>query len=68
MDSSCSAGRRRGGPNDPHPRPFRHLRRRRSVIMLPTMFVVSEADASAIRDAYEQEGELSAARGRSRGV
>jgi hypothetical protein len=36
--------------------------------MLPTMFVVSEADASAIRDAYEQEGELSAARGRSRGV
>jgi hypothetical protein len=29
--------------------------------MLPAMFVVSEADAAAIRAAYEQEGELSAA-------
>jgi hypothetical protein len=31
------------------------------VIMLPAMFVVTEADAAAIRAAYEQEGELSAA-------
>jgi hypothetical protein len=29
--------------------------------MLPTMFVVSEEAAAAIRTAYEQEGELSAA-------
>jgi hypothetical protein len=29
--------------------------------MLPAMFVVTEADAAAIRTAYEQEGELSAA-------
>jgi hypothetical protein len=29
--------------------------------MLPTMFVVSEEAATAIRTAYEQEGELSAA-------
>jgi hypothetical protein len=29
--------------------------------MLPAMFVVTEADAAAIRAAYEQEGELSAA-------
>ena len=29
--------------------------------MLPAMFIVSEADAAAIRAAYEQEGELSAA-------
>jgi hypothetical protein len=29
--------------------------------MLPAMFVVSEADAAAIRTAYEQEGELPAA-------
>jgi hypothetical protein len=29
--------------------------------MLPTMFIVSEADAAAIRAAYEQQGELSAA-------
>jgi hypothetical protein len=28
--------------------------------MLPAMFVVTEADAAAIRAAYEQEGELSA--------
>jgi hypothetical protein len=34
---------------------------RRSVTMLPAMFVVTEADAAAIRTAYEQEGELSAA-------
>ena len=27
----------------------------------PTMFIVSEADAAAIRAAYEQKGELSAA-------
>jgi hypothetical protein len=31
------------------------------VTMLPAMFVVTEADAAAIRAAYEQEGELSAA-------
>jgi hypothetical protein len=31
------------------------------VTMLPGMFVVSEEDAVAIRTAYEQEGELSAA-------
>jgi hypothetical protein len=31
------------------------------VIMLPAMFIVSEAGAAAIRAAYEQEGELSAA-------
>jgi hypothetical protein len=31
------------------------------VTMLPAMFVVTEADAAAIRTAYEQEGELSAA-------
>jgi hypothetical protein len=30
-------------------------------IMLPAMFVVSEEVAAAIRTAYEQEGELSAA-------
>ena len=30
-------------------------------IMLSSMFVVTEADAAAIRTAYEQEGELSAA-------
>jgi hypothetical protein len=30
------------------------------VTMLPSMFVVTEADAAAIRSAYEQEGELSA--------
>jgi hypothetical protein len=29
--------------------------------MLPAMFVVTEADAAAIRVAYKQEGELSAA-------
>jgi hypothetical protein len=29
--------------------------------MLPAMFVVSEEAAAAIRTAYEQEGELSAA-------
>lgn len=29
--------------------------------MLPGMFVVSEADAAAIRAAFDQEGELSAA-------
>ena len=29
--------------------------------MLPAMFIVTEADAAAIRAAYEQEGELSAA-------
>jgi hypothetical protein len=29
--------------------------------MLPAMFVVTEADAAAIRTAYEQEGELSVA-------
>jgi hypothetical protein len=29
--------------------------------MLPTMFIVSEEAATAIRTAYEQEGELSAA-------
>jgi hypothetical protein len=29
--------------------------------MLPAMFLVSEADAAAIRAAYEREGELSAA-------
>ena len=29
--------------------------------MLPAVFVVTEADAAAIRTAYEQEGELSAA-------
>jgi hypothetical protein len=29
--------------------------------MLPTMFIVSEEAAAAIRTAYEQEGELSAA-------
>jgi hypothetical protein len=29
--------------------------------MLPAMFLVSEADAAAIRAAYEQGGELSAA-------
>jgi hypothetical protein len=29
--------------------------------MLPAMFVVSEADAAAIRAIFEQEGELSAA-------
>jgi hypothetical protein len=29
--------------------------------MLPAMFLVSEADAAAIRTAYEQKGELSAA-------
>ena len=32
-----------------------------SVTMLPTMFIVSEEAATAIRTAYEQEGELSAA-------
>jgi hypothetical protein len=32
-----------------------------SVTMLPTMFIVSEEAAAAIRTAYEQEGELSAA-------
>jgi hypothetical protein len=31
------------------------------VIMLPAMFVVSEAAATAIRAIFEQEGELSAA-------
>jgi hypothetical protein len=31
------------------------------ITMLPAMFVVSEADTAAIRTAYEQEGELSAA-------
>jgi hypothetical protein len=31
------------------------------VTMLPAMFVVSEEAAAAIRTAYEQEGELSAA-------
>ncbi len=31
------------------------------ITMLPAMFVVTEADAAAIRAAYEQEGELSAA-------
>jgi hypothetical protein len=34
---------------------------RRSVIMLPAMFVVTEADAAAIRAIFEREGELSAA-------
>jgi hypothetical protein len=34
---------------------------RRSVTMLPAMFVVTEADAAAIRALFEQEGELSAA-------
>jgi hypothetical protein len=29
---------------------------RRSVTMLPAMFIVTEADAAAIRTAYEQEG------------
>jgi hypothetical protein len=29
--------------------------------MLPTMFVVTEADATAIRTAFDQGGELSAA-------
>ncbi len=29
--------------------------------IIPTMFVVTEADAAAIRTAYEQDGELSAA-------
>jgi hypothetical protein len=29
--------------------------------MLPTMFIVSEEAATAIRTAYEQDGELSAA-------
>jgi hypothetical protein len=29
--------------------------------IFPTMFVVTEADAAAIRAAYEQDGELSAA-------
>jgi hypothetical protein len=29
--------------------------------MLPAMFVVTEADAAAIRDIFEKEGELSAA-------
>jgi hypothetical protein len=32
-----------------------------SVTMLPTMFIVSEEAATAIRTAYEQDGELSAA-------
>jgi hypothetical protein len=31
------------------------------VIMLPAMFIVSEADTAAIRAIFEQEGELSAA-------
>jgi hypothetical protein len=31
------------------------------VAIYPTMFVVTEADATAIRSIYEQEGELSAA-------
>ena len=34
---------------------------RRSVTMLLTMFIVSEADAAAIRATFEQDGELSAA-------
>jgi hypothetical protein len=32
-----------------------------SEVMLPCMFLVSEADAAAIRAIYEQDGELSAA-------
>jgi hypothetical protein len=32
-----------------------------SAAIFPTMFVVTEADAAAIRAVYEQEGELSAA-------
>jgi hypothetical protein len=31
------------------------------ISILPKMFLVTEADAAAIRSAYEQEGELSAA-------
>ncbi len=32
-----------------------------SAAIFPTMFVVTEADAAAIRAVYEQDGELSAA-------
>jgi hypothetical protein len=34
---------------------------RRSVTMLPAMFIVTEADAASIRALFEQEGKLSAA-------
>ena len=40
---------------------FADLARRSCAGYPPAMFVVSEADAAAIRTAYEQEGELSPA-------
>jgi hypothetical protein len=37
-----------------------HLPRRRTAVHAPGMFLVSEADAAAIRSVFEREGELAA--------